>query len=87
MSTTDRKPAPAQLKAPLTLMLDGVALQDLNEYRQASYAAQWPPEETTGAERRLYVKHHQQLADQAALGLAMFLSDQVTRQIGEPVEL
>lgn len=86
MTTSGRKPAPAPLKAPLTLTLDGVALQELNEYRQSSYAAQWPPAETIGAERRLYVKHHEQLADKAAKGLALFLSEQAARQQGKSAD-
>lgn len=87
MSTeTTRKPTPALLTEPLTLTLDRLTLGDLNAYRQATHAGQRPPAELTGPERKVYIKQQRQLADEAALGLALFLNDQVARQLREPVD-
>lgn len=81
-----RKPAPAVLSAPLTITLDRNTIVDLNAYRQASYAEQYPPVELTGAERLAFIKRQQQLAMQAALGVALFLNGQIAHHLGEPVE-
>lgn len=86
MSTeTNRKPTPALLTEPLTLTLDHLTLGDLNAYRQATHAEQWPPVELTGRDRLAHIKQQQKLADQAALGLALFLNDQIARHLGEQI--
>lgn len=83
---TTRKPAPTLLTEPLTLTLDHLTLGDLNAYRQATHAEQWPPADLNGAERINYIKQQQKFAAEAALGLAIFLNDQVARQLCEPIE-
>lgn len=87
MSTeTSRKPAPALLTEPLTLTLDHLTLGDLSAYRQATHAEQWPPAGLTGPDRLAYIKQQRRLADKAALGLALFLNDQIARHLGEKIE-
>jgi hypothetical protein len=87
MSTeTTRKPTPALLTESLTLTLNHLTLGDLNAYRQATHAEQWPPVDLTGLERLEYIKQQRQLADQAALGVALFLNDQIVRHLDEQIQ-
>lgn len=87
MSTdTTRKPTPALLTESLTLTLDHLTLGDLNAFRQATHAEQWPPVDLTGPERLAHIKQQRQLAQQAALGVALFLNDQIARHLDEQVQ-
>ena len=74
-----KKPAPKVLEAPLNITLSECSLADLNAYRQAMYAMEWPPEGLTVPKRLAHHQMHRKLALEAAQGLALFLSDQASR--------